>query len=425
MKIKKYLKTIYNFKNKFISNLDRLKILFNDNPINTLYEIIYFLNTKLPKIKGLNKKTNFLFQSSGKKNILIIDTTYPAYNKDAGSFRIFQIAKILSKKFHVVFMPKKSYINNDYSKILKNEGVECIDDKKVSIKDFLKKFGNWFKIIIVSRPKNAMIFLPLINKYCINSKIIYDNVDLHFLRLKREAKLYTQKRKFLLKASKWYYGVEKRCVKDSDQIWAISEYEKNIIDKLFHPKEIEVVPIIYPIIKKNKKFKKTKNIVFVGSFNHKPNIDAVNYMIYEIWPLINKKIDGKLVIIGSDINKANFKISDKRIILRGFVKNIEKELLEARVFVAPLRYGAGMKGKIIEAISYGIPVVTTTIGVEGINSKGRIIVADDPKTFSDSVIKLYNNKKVWNKYNKLGKELSYNFSPEKVSKKLYKILEHN
>ena len=141
-------------------------------------------------------------------------------------------------------------------------------------------------------------------------------------------------------------------------------------------------------------FAQKNGILFVGGFGHPPNEDAVLWFAKEVYPLITKKQDIPFYIVGSNATDAVKRLNSKNIIVKGFVTEEElKELYDTcKLVVVPLRYGAGVKGKVVEALYYGTPMVTTTVGIEGIKGAEEFMeVADEPEEFAQKVLTLYND----------------------------------
>jgi glycosyltransferase involved in cell wall biosynthesis len=175
-------------------------------------------------------------------------------------------------------------------------------------------------------------------------------------------------------------------------------------------------------------FDNRKNLLFVGGYAHLPNIDGIKWFVDDIFPIVSKQIPGiKIHVVGSNMPKDLEQYLSKRkgVIVDGFVEDISPILTKSRVFVAPLRYGAGVKGKVGQAIEFGIPVVSTTIGAEGMKLKNgtSISLADSPEAFAQSIIDLYFDQKHWTKIQLAAKEvINTYFSSESAKKKLEKIL---
>jgi glycosyltransferase involved in cell wall biosynthesis len=137
----------------------------------------------------------------------------------------------------------------------------------------------------------------------------------------------------------------------------------------------------------------TNDLIFVGHFLHYPNVDAVNYFVTEVFPLIRKKWDIKFNIVGSSGYEAFGNIKEKNINVTGTVSDIRDYLYGSGIFVAPLRLGIGIRGKILEAMAAGLPVVSTSLGAKGINAKAgeHLLIADKPAAFASQIERLIEN----------------------------------
>jgi glycosyltransferase involved in cell wall biosynthesis len=179
------------------------------------------------------------------------------------------------------------------------------------------------------------------------------------------------------------------------------------------------------ITKIKRKHHSNNNIMFLGNMEYPPNIDAVRYFIDKIFPLIKKEIkDVKFYIVGKNPAKIK-KCVCKDIILTGFVKDLNKYFLKCKVFAAPLRLGSGIQNKVLEALNYEIPVVTTSIVNKGVEAKNNeeIMVADRPEDFANKVIVLLKNKKQRKKLSANGKKfLKKNYSWDKINRQLDEII---
>ena len=201
--------------------------------------------------------------------------------------------------------------------------------------------------------------------------------------------LLTRKTKKLLEEKNWYGKFKK--------IIVFSEEDREAIYKLYRidKEDIEVIPLGINLREytRMKTTEKHYDLIFVGNFSHFPNTDAVLYFYREILPLIKKSLPHiSLAIVGSSPPESIRRLteSDRSISVTGYVENVKEIYSKAKVFIAPIRYGGGMRYKILEAMALGIPVVSTSIGARGI-LKENIKIADRPKEFADSVIELILN----------------------------------
>jgi glycosyltransferase involved in cell wall biosynthesis len=338
------------------------------------------------------------------RTILVIEATLPYYDKDSGSNRILHLVKIFKQlNYHVIYLPDDGEAPEPYFTMLKDLGVEVISNyagirmRNKELRSSLKRVD----IVWIGRPdlNTKYSYLFDLKK---SLKWIYDTVDLHYIRLNREALLLTdQVRKTnLLKKASAYKELEISLSRRADVTIAITNAELEDL-AANGAKLVNLVPNIH-IAQQGTAvdFSNRKGIMFIGGFYHQPNVDAVIYLINEIMPLTWAKLpDVKVYLVGSNPPPEVLNLANERVIVTGYVQDVSEYFNSSRVFVAPLRYGAGMKGKIGQALEYGLPAVSTSIGTEGMNlSHGiNVIEANTTQDFQQSIVELYTNRELWEK----------------------------
>jgi glycosyltransferase involved in cell wall biosynthesis len=352
--------------------------------------------------------------------VLVIDRFVPTYDKDSGSLRMFMFLQILSDLgYRVTFLPDDLQRSEPYAGELEARGVEVLSGN-LDVQKYLEGKGYSFSFVVLSRPEQTYKYLPLIRAYAINSVIAYDTVDVHWLRFERAAAVNGDKE--LGERAKDYKSLELFNSSCSDVVFTVTGNEKELLLNEIPDLHVEVLPNIHEIVKKARSFHERKDIMFIGSFLHQPNEDAVLFFVKEVFPLIRKKIpDLRFFVVGSDPLDSILRLDSETIKVTGYVKDVEPYFENCRVFVAPLRYGAGMKGKIGQSMAYGLPVVTTTIGAEGIGLKNEInaLISDAPEEFADSVIRLYSDEELWKGISLNAVDhIERNYSKEAVSRKI-------
>jgi glycosyltransferase involved in cell wall biosynthesis len=158
--------------------------------------------------------------------------------------------------------------------------------------------------------------------------------------------------------------------------------------------------------------------LFVGGFDHQPNLDAVKFFCKVVLPLIHHDLpEVEFRIVGSNMPAEIWQLASSRIVPIGYREDLTDELINARVFIAPLRYGAGMKGKVGQSMAYGLPVVGTSIAAEGFGAttNEHLLIADDPSEFADHVVRVYNDRELWTSISERShKFMRDNYSPESL-----------
>lgn len=360
------------------------------------------------------------------KKVLVLDELTPEPDKDAGSLLTFNMMLLLREmNFQVTFISRNLTYVKKYTSLLQRFGIEVIYLPYLySIQSHLKEYGERYGLIFLFRPDLADEMLNYCRRYASKAKIIYHTVDLHFLRLLREAKLMHGREKDI-EASK-IKKLELNLIKKADASIVVSKTELKILKQEKAHKKVHLFSLIKATSHPNKLFKSRSGIVYVGGFDHKPNVDAVKFFVRNIMPILRKK-DKAIVfyIIGSHPPKEILAMQSPTIKVIGFAEKLDPILNNMRVMVAPLRYGAGVKGKIVTAMSLGLPVVSTQIGAEGmgLTHKKNILIANDPNLFAQNVLDLYKNVKLWNYISENSLNFAKrNWGPEIAYKNLSKII---
>ena len=186
----------------------------------------------------------------------------------------------------------------------------------------------------------------------------------------------------------------------ADETLVVSSFEKELLSREFPSKSIHHVRLPYLASEYRPSFQETSSVIFVGGFNHKPNYHAALYLIREIWPLV-RELDPRinLRVVGSDIPKEILRLEDPSngINILGFVPDLDELIQTSRISVAPLIFGAGAKGKVLQSLSLGIPVIGTKIAAEGMGLIDglTIIVSENPRDFAQNIVDLYGNQEQW------------------------------
>lgn len=334
-----------------------------------------------------------------KKRVLVIDHCTPAPNEDAGSVTVVNTLILLRELgFQVTFIPDDNflYMQNE-TVFLQKIGIEVLYAPFVkSVKDHVREFGGRYDLVFLFRPAVVGRHIKVIQKYCLKAKTIFHTVDLHFLRMSREATLKSDKS--LQAAADKMKALELLSISSVDAVIVHSQAEIEILRPLVNNASLYLFPLILDISVTHKGFKGRYDILFLGGFAHAPNVDAVHFFVQEIMPILRKKIPGiRFLVAGSKAPPDILALSCEDIIILGYVADLSAQLDNVRVSVAPLRYGAGIKGKVGTAMACGLPVVATAIAAEGMQlSDGKnILLADSPEDFAHKVSLLYCDEELW------------------------------
>ena len=320
------------------------------------------------------------------------------------------ILNALVKENSVVFLPFNRPQGIEYERALWDIGIETAD--VIDYRRLLKH--RRFAVAILSRPAIAEAMLRRVRRADPNLKIIYDMLDVHHLRAAREAALTGEPR--AIRESESLRRLETRLGRSADLIWCGSSPDQQLMARIAPGVPSVVVPTIHPLHERGLRFAERKQLLFVGSFGHRPNVDSVHFLGREVMPLIRKSLpEIELLVVGGNAPPEFAAYASSGVRVLGFVPDLDPIMGGCRVFVAPIRFGSGVNGKIGEAISYGLPVVATTIGAEGWNFTDgeQVLIADTPADFAAAVVRLYEDSNLWEKLADAGyRHVAENFTPE-------------
>ena len=327
--------------------------------------------------------------------ILVIDHQAPMPDRDAGSLFMTRFLQTLAASGrHVVFWPD-SLLRDRYAAALQQDGIEVLYGP-LSFEHLVQSRG--FSLAVVYRSAIAEKYIPALKHAGI--PIGYIAVDLEHVREARR----TQDEQ-LAQALK---ERERKIVRAAECVGVHSPVEAQILrDELSADHVIELpLPLTRPRSDPRGIDGRT-GLLFLGS-THQPNIDAVRYFADRLWPRIRERMGDVRLNIAGDVCAAVRDLArSPSIRLLGHVDDLARCFDESRVFVAPMRFGAGIKGKILEAMNHGIPVVTTPVGAEGIGliHGETAMIAEDEDAFVQHVIDLHSNAELWGKLHLAGRRL--------------------
>lgn len=296
-----------------------------------------------------------------------------------------------------------------------------------ALEKVLKKNPEAFSAFFISWPKSVKAILSIIKRHAPNIPVIYDMVDYHALRLERQADLLSDI-KIKAKANE-FQSLESESARRTDLTLAISEEEKNIFLRTTPSVKVDVLGNYFEVPEEPCPGSKNRTgMLFVGSFVHAPNVDSVLWFAQEIFPLIKKRHPSIVFhVAGNRPPPEILALSkDPNIKIYGWVPDLTELFRSARVFVAPLRYGAGVKGKIGLSMAYGLPVVTTGIGIEGMDlTVGEDCeVAELPEEFAEKTERLLSDDHYWESLSNQGRlQMIRKSSTKSLPNKMREIFE--
>jgi glycosyltransferase involved in cell wall biosynthesis len=356
------------------------------------------------------------------RSIIVFDDHLPTPDRDAGGVRMSLILKSLVKLGPTVFISLGTLRQPDYERLLAQAGVEVVF--WLDYERLLKERG--FHVALLSRPDVAGALLPSVKKADPRIKTIFDTVDLAFVRLEREYQL-TGDEKVAQKA-RYYRKLETRLAGSCDQVWCVTTEDQRILAQEVPSAKFEIIPTIHALQDRGQEFAKRHGLLFIGNFLHRPNVDAVHYFMREIDPLVRKSIpDIKVFIVGEHAPPEIVAYSSQHVSITGYVPDVDPIFHGCRIFIAPLRFGSGMKGKIGQALSYGLPVVTTSVGAEGMGLKGEceVIIGNTPRELAMGLIRVYEDADLWLRLSDNGyNHIAQHYTPQVLEENIHQAIKN-
>jgi GT2 family glycosyltransferase/glycosyltransferase involved in cell wall biosynthesis len=336
----------------------------------------------------------------GQRQILVIDALTPQPDHDSGSLRLVNLMRLLREGgAHVVFMPANREHAGRYTDALQESGVECwYAPFAARAPAWLREHGRRFDTVVVCRHYVLREFLPLIRKHAPQARLAFDTVDLHYLRERRGAELAGDAG--MLRTAEATRTRELDLIARSDVTLVVSEAERTLLASDAPAARVEVLSNLHQLAGPGKPFAERGDLVFVGGFRHPPNVDAVRWFALEVFPRVRERLpELRFHCIGSHVTAEIESLSSlPGVVVHGHVPDIGPYMDGCRIGLAPLRYGAGVKGKVNLSMAHGQPVVATSCAVEGMHLEpGRdVLVADDAQGFADAVVALHEDEALWN-----------------------------
>ena len=330
---------------------------------------------------------------------LVVDYATPRPDQDAGGYAAVQEIKLLQELgCKVTFAPNNMAHFGKHTESLQKQGVECIFAPfYTSVGQFLEERGADYDLVYITRYDIAETVIDSVRQFT-NAKIIFNNADLHFLR---ELRAVLASGQSSLDEPIRTRDRELQVMRRVDAVLSYNEVEHSVIASHNLTEEnVFKCPWVLHDKRSIVPFEKRDGIAFLGGFNHKPNREAVKYFVDEIMPLLRIAQPGiRFHVYGSCVSEDITALAFDDVIIEGFAASLSKVFDTCRVFVGPLLSGAGIKGKVLESMAYGVPSVLTPIAAEatGLMHDHSALIVTDPTEWCDCIRSLYNNKSLWEK----------------------------
>ena len=341
-------------------------------------------------------------RSRDRKIALVVDHYIPQPDQDAGSRTMIAIIECLLHAGYVVkFWPDNLAYDSGYAEALQSLGVEVFYGFGVYFDDWIKKNGHALSLAVLSRPTFAVRYIAPLRRHS-KAKLVYYGHDLHFQRMRMEAER-TGDAQLGVDVT-IMEGIEKSVWKQVDVVLYPSPEETAVALPLSARAET-IIPYAYEEFGDGREPAKNHEIVFVAGFGHPPNVDAAVWLASEIMKLVWEEVpDATLSLVGANPTQVVRALAGARVEVRGRVSEDELRARygRARIAMVPLRMGAGVKSKVVEALREGLPLVTTHVGAQGLPGiEECVAIADDARGLADAAVKLLLDDASWREASRL------------------------
>lgn len=349
-------------------------------------------------------------RSAGRKTIVVVDHYVPQPDRDAGSRSVWCfLREFRAMGLNVKFWPANLWRDPQYSPLLQQEGIEVFYGK-----EYNGRFDEWMAAnaadidyVLLSRPQVAAEHLAAIKASGTRAKVLFYGHDLHYSRLLGEYEKTQNPR--LLKQAKASRALEESLWAQVDVVYYPSSSETQAVLQLLPKAVARTVPLYFfehaaPQV--DSATRRKADLLFVAGFGHPPNVDAAKWLVGEIFPKVRARVpDARLLLVGSNPTHDVRALADDTVKVTGYVTDeaLEGFYRSAGVAVVPLRFGAGVKGKVIEALHYGLPLVTTPVGMQGLAELDDVApVYEEADEIADAIVRLMEDAGHWERLAQAG-----------------------
>ena len=329
------------------------------------------------------------------RRALFLDDSVPTPDRDAGSNAVFEhMLSIQRLGYRVHFVPTDNMARiSPHTERLERNGVRCYHRPyHRSAEEVLNETRGLFQLVYIHRAANAGRYVAMVRAANPLARVIYNVADLHFLRMQREADLSGDLG--LRTAAEEMRRLETTAAASVDQVIVHSSHEAAMLASQVPGLAVSTIPWTVRPEPTPTPFLVRDGIAFIGSFNHAPNRDALGWLVGEIMPLVwslNPSI--VLSVMGSDMTDEEHALANEKVRILGWVPDAMAALHRHRVTVAPLRFGAGLKGKVLSSFAAGLPCVGTSCAMEGmeLGVVGSSLVSDCAAGLAERVVRVHSD----------------------------------
>lgn len=331
--------------------------------------------------------------------VMIVDDRCPEPDRDSGSLdAVNMITGLIGMGWHVVFATRTTRPQEPrYLDDLRALGVRPLTPEDApDITYFIERYGALVDLFVLSRVSAGGVYLELIRHNCPEAKIVFNTVDLHYIREARAARLSGDAA--ALEAAERTRDREEFLVARADLTLVVSSVEEEILQASLPGCRTLVLPLARAILPPRAGFAARTGVGFIGGFEHQPNVDAIRHFLADVWPLVHATDPGiHFEIVGSALPPELLDGVPGDVRYLGSLDSIDGWLDSLRMTVAPLRIGAGAKGKVASSLCAGLPCVLSAVAAEGMDLEdGRdVLIGADPADMAAKIVHLHGDATEW------------------------------
>ncbi len=373
---------------------------------------------------GLDRAADFA-DGQRARRLLVVDQRLPTPDQDSASVRMFAILRLLRRLGHdVTFVSDCRRSQRGPEGALRKLGIKVLRGFDAAARHLAAR-GDEYGVAILSSAQAAERYLIPVRAWALRAKVVYDTVDLHWVRLERCAAVTGDA--VAGAESRRYRRLERLNTRCADLALTVTEQERETLLREVPGARVEVLPNVHACAGTSRGWSERSGLMFIGGFAHAPNVDGVEWFVREVLPLVHRRLPGLVLrVVGGNAPRSLKRLASPTVQVLGHVPSVAPVFEASRVFVSPLRFGAGMKGKIGHSLGHGLPVVTTSIGAEGMKLAhgDNALLADDPAAFAESVVRLVTDEALWTRLSRAGyRHVATHFSEDAALKRLAELFD--
>ncbi|MBD8897658.1 glycosyltransferase [Rhodanobacter sp. DHG33] len=358
--------------------------------------------------------------------VLVVDAMTPDPSRDSGSLRLTAILRILDEQgWSVTFCPDDGRASASEIAALGALGCEVLcKPETANLPDWLRLHGSELHAVMLCRHTVAGQYEALVRRHAPQAILLFDTVDLHFLREQRAAELADSDA--MRQQAESSRRSELKLIEQADISFVVSAHEQALLRQLLPAARVELLSNIHEVHACHRPHAERRDLVFIGGYGHPPNSDAMRWIAHEILPRIRRSLpDMQLHVLGDVPDAVRHELATPGLEFHGRVPDLGPWLESCLASLAPLRFGAGVKGKVNMAMSHGVPVIATLLAAEGMQLiDGRdVLLADDAEGFASTVLRLYGDEALWFRLSERGlANVREHFSFDAASETLRRVM---